>query len=419
MVLLDILSCLQPKHGYLLKAIHINHGVRDHESDRDEDFVKKHCRERGFELITHGIEGLSAGSSEDQLRKARYAAFDNLVEDAPRHKIALGHHFNDQLETFLMRLATGASLRGLAGMPYRRGKYIRPLLVLTRREIRRYVDERNLPWIEDRTNRNIDKLRNYLRWNVIPSLEEAFGPRFYKGFQKSLGEIGQSSELMQTYAADLFNRLVRRKDHGLYLNTGDFNQLLPMEQHLLIEYCISFFYPLNYTFSKKQVNAVIHFIQEAETGSKFEYKEITLRKQRNELVWKPEFPLDHLRAKELYPETYIPTLGNIISVHKVAYEQIRYERSPNVEFICGDHLSWPLKIRTWQEGDYFYPVGMGGKQKLSDFFINQKIELEDKIQIPLVLNGNDIVWVVGHRLDERYKITEACSMYYKLEYRKE
>ena len=196
-----------------IKAIHVNHGIRGAEAARDEHFVRSFCADRKVELEVVHLQGLHIRKDEATLREARYQAFETLLSKHPRAKLATAHTLDDNVETLIMRLAKGSSLKGLRGIPVKRGAYIRPFLFLTRAEIQQYVQSRKLSFVQDSSNASLNYLRNRIRHQLLPVFKEIFGEQFYAGMGKSLQEINAFYNLFEKEFARLAEEtLVRHPD---------------------------------------------------------------------------------------------------------------------------------------------------------------------------------------------------------------
>ena len=400
-----------------LRAIHINHGVRGAEAERDEQFVRRHCRKLSVPLMVRKLE-ISGKTDEQTLRRARYAEFEKILHEFKGAKIATGHTLNDNVETLLMRLAGGSSLKGLTGIPLKRGPYIRPFLFLPRNEIRKFVEQQEIPFVEDSSNRDLKYLRNKIRFKLLPVLEEIFGTQVMSGMAKSIEHLNRFYQLFAAESKTLFERLVQKEGRTLCIEISKFNDLHALYRRQILSYCIFAYYPLNYQITDSKLADIEKFVQQAQVGAKYSIKQdLFLLKERKHLRFARE-PDQAKTVLSLDKNSVIEFGLWEISLNEVEKNKIIFTENPNIEFICGDHLKFPLLVRNWKEGDRFYPLGLGKSQKLKDFFVNQKMERLQKHEIPILLNGNEIVWVGGLRLDQRYRVTEHCKSVFKLELKK-
>ena len=414
MALLYVLHNLKNTLQFNLQACHINHGVRGKEADLDEELVIDECSRLNIPLRTERLTDFNLNTSEDRLRQARYAKFQGILDDISQAKIATAHHLDDQLETFLMRLAKGSYLKGLTGIPVSRPGFIRPFLYLTREEIDSFVKGNNISFREDFTNKDKSKLRNKIRLDLIPVLISALGDDFYKGFEKSITDLKQNYDDLQTFNNVSFEKLVMRNEGILTFKRKDYQQLSDNRKRLFTEYCISMINPLNSSFAKYNFSEFNKFINSAHTGSIFYFNsEISGLKNRDEIRIR-------IGDKKITVDTFlniseaIDLTDRVVLVERVKFDDVKFSDDKFTEYICGEHLKFPLHLRNWRPGDRFYSLGMKGKQKLSDYFINQKLSVDDKNSVLVLESGDEIVWILGLQIDNRFKISENCKQIYKL-----
>jgi len=414
MVMLFCLNFLKEQLNFDLSVIHINHGVRMGDSDEDEKLVQDWCKENALEFYSKKLNGYNLNSSEDMLRKARYEAFDQILLKYPGVKIATAHTLDDQLETFFMRLAKGSKIKGLCGIPVYRDAFIRPVLSLTKWQLYQFAQENNIPFREDYTNQDTKKLRNRIRHQLVPKLIEIFGENFYEGFRQSQQDMVDVYAVFAGLMQNLFNEYTIENEHDLEFELQSYQALSAPQRRQFLNGCISKFYPLNFQIRSTYFEQFENFIKNASTGKQFQFDNgLICVKNRSSVFFTDQ--LNKLTPPlELYPGQVVCIGRNKISLKTVEDDDRTINNSKNCELICGDKLKMPLTVRFWQAGDFFYPLGMKRKQKVSDFFINQKIDRLEKRKIPLVLNQSDIVWIAGLRLDDRYRITKECKIVYKM-----
>jgi tRNA(Ile)-lysidine synthase len=419
MVMLYILHKLKKELDFLLSIIHVNHGVRGRDSDLDEKLVRETANKLKLNITIERLTGIKKTASEAQLRTSRYDAFEKILQKNNIIKIATAHQLNDQLETFLMRLYTGASLNGLMGIPVKRSGYIRPILIVTRKEIEAFARLNNIEYRTDYTNYQTDKLRNKIRQIIIPRIEEVFGNRFYTGFPKSIEELTNINSEYKFYLQDTFETIATVKEDVIYVTLQSFLELNATPRRHLLVYCIFSFFGLNSYLELKNFRAFESFIKTAKTGSLFYFSErLQAEKNREQLIFYKSTSQSYL-DQELFPGKDVKLGRNIISINTVSNDSLKWNKDTNMEFICGDQIQFPLKVGSWKNGDWFIPLGMNKKQKLSDYFVNEKIARFEKPKIPIVRNDDEIIWIAGYRIDERYRVNEGCKNIYRLNLRKE
>jgi tRNA(Ile)-lysidine synthase len=414
-VLFHLLKILREKINFKLSALHINHGLRGKESDEDENFVKHMCRNNDIHCYTFQLSGYTLDSGENVLRKERYRIFEQVLNKERPAKIATAHHLDDQLETFLMRLFKGSGSKGLLGIPVQRPGFIRPLLHCTREEINRFCSENNIQFREDSSNLLSNKLRNQVRLDLIPVIERIFGEDYLPDFNKSHQDFKQLFEEHLQLNRKLFKNISHLKNDCIDIKIRAYFQLSVLQRVRFLDYC---FYELNGLTSginSDQISEFEKFAENSQTGSKFIFHEnCEVLKNRGDLIFSAGKSVN-LKSVDLFEEG-ITEFGSIkIAIKKISHEQLAFNQNRKSEFINGDNIVFPLQIRKWKDGDYFYPLGSVHKQKLSDFFINVKVSKEIKQKIPVVVNDREIVWLAGYRLSERYKVKKSSEVIYNLQ----
>ena len=420
MVLADLL--LKTKVDFVVA--HCNFHLRGEESDGDEKFViefaEKNCIQcfvKHFDTEQYAVEqGISI---EMAARDLRYAWFEELRQQLGYDKIAVAHHADDQAETFFINLLRGAGLRGLKGMQPQNGVVIRPLLWASREQIHQYAVENQITWREDHTNAETIYLRNKIRNQLLPVFDELH-PEARQGLYKSLEHLSSENELYRELLKEKLSQIVeeqealsviaRRNDEAIqkrksYRVSLDCFAALAMTQReqLLFEWL------RQYGFNPDQC----HFIFEAmETGVGNKYYSPThqLVIGRNELQLSEIKPV---KDEEIHIEAGQEELTSPIHLRFSRFEKTAdfvIDKTPEVALLDADKIQFPLTLRHWRHGDRFHPLGMKGSKLLSDFFVDQKFtEVQKENVFLLVSADNQILWVVGHRIDDRYKVTSETK----------
>jgi len=413
MAMLSLFEKAQAQLKLHLRVLHINHHVRE-DSDRDEILVGNICRQKKVPFTVKHLQGFDLSSSEEVLRQARYSAFEQELDKFPVARLATGHQLDDQIETVLMRLAKGSSLKGLTGIPVRRGAIIRPMLFLSRHEIERYVEQNKIPFRNDYTNDEDDHLRNRIRHQIVPAFRKVFGADFDRNMARSLTELSQIHRYISLQNEHDFGKLLEQKDREFYFNIRAYQKLPLWRRRQFLQYCISLIYPVNSFVSGNYFRAFDWFVESAAVGASFIIAQEAVAVKNRISIQFSQFVSHKAETKELFPGQIVYLGRNKISAEKVHYKDIRFSSQANLEYICCDQIKGPLTVRYWQPGDWFIPLGMKGRQKLSDFFVNRKIDRLQKNYIPLVCYKKQIIWVAGWRLDERFKVRPGCKNFMKL-----
>jgi len=381
---------------------HCNFHLRGKESDGDEQFVREYAEKIGVQCFVKHFEtekyAAEQGISiEMAARDLRYAWFEELRQQLGYDKIAVAHHADDQAETFFINLLRGAGLRGLKGMQPKNGVIIRPLLWASREQIRQYAIENGIKWREDHTNAETVYLRNKIRNQLLPIFDELH-PEARQGLYKSLEHLSTENELYRELLKEKLNQIV---EHNGEIQSVPHSAFLI--QHSAFQ--LLFEWLRQYGFNTAQC----HFIFEAmKTGIGNKYYSPThqLVIGRNELQLSEIKPVED---REIQIEVGQEEIISPIQLRFARFEKnssFVIDKSPDVALLDADKIAFPLTLRHWQHGDRFHPLGMKGSKLLSDFFVDQKFTEAQKRNVFLLVSAdNQILWVVGYRIDDRFKVT--------------
>ena len=373
---------------YECVAAHCNFHLRGEESERDEQFVRSLCGEwrvplhvRQFD--TEAYARANRLSIEMAARDLRYAWFRELAAREQAQAVAVAHHADDQAETVLMNLVRGAGLRGMCGMPVRNGLMVRPLLCCTRKGIEDYLRTKQIPFVTDSTNTQTDYKRNKFRHIVLPMLEQ-INPGIRQTLAEERDHFAGYRQMVQTYMEQAAARLVHQTDGRLHIDTAGLLRE-PAPETVLYELL------LPYGFNATQARQ-LHAALDETPGKRFESPTHYAIKDRAEIIIG--------RCADC--EEAKPTIKT--NVRNRRPTEIFPAADADVAFFDADKLRSPLSVRHWQAGDVFHPIGLKGKKKISDFFTDCKLDVQQKQEVWLVLSGTEVAWVAGHRIDERFKV---------------
>jgi tRNA(Ile)-lysidine synthase len=401
MVLLDLIS----KTKIEFAVAHCNFQLRNDESNEDEAFVKSFCNENSIQGFFQKFDTKQFAEDEKlsiqvAARKLRYEWFYELLATENFDFVLTAHHLDDQLETFLINFSRGTGLDGLIGIPSQNDKIIRPLLIFSRTEIETFAKENKLKWREDSSNTSDKYVRNKIRHHVVPILKE-LNPSFLDSFENTIQNLNQAQSLVDDASRIVYRKVVQDVDHQKIINLNELLQL-PNYQAYLYQWLIPF------GFSAWQD---IYDLVNAQSGKQIFSEHFRLLKDRETLILEP-------KSAEISSEYFIHEnqheLNFPLKLRFTSISEIGKSDSKTI-FVDADALKFPLKLRKWQEGDYFYPFGMNGKKKLSKFFKDEKFSIIDKENAWLLCSDNQIVWLVGKRLDNRFKITENTQTILKIQ----
>jgi len=393
------------KAGFEVGIAHCNFGLRDVESDEDERFVNELAKTYSCPIFikrfkTKTFAKAHSVSTQMAARDLRYQWFRELAEDQKYEWIATAHHANDSIETTILNLTRGTGLAGVHGINSTAGKVIRPLLFASRREIEGYVKQNDLSWKEDRTNASTDYKRNLVRHKVIPLLEK-MNPGFVRTSHVTSERLRAADMLLTSF--------LNSWQKGAIIGAGGQTRIGLDELLASVEPTYRLWFILqNYGFGYQQVQQIFESISKS-SGKLFHSASHTVLKDRGFLIVRENGPSEFREQLRIWDEDEAYFLGDQQLVVS------RFDKLPDFEvikesqiaFLDRDLLSFPLTVRRWNEGDLFLPFGMGGrKKKVSDLLIDSKVSLFEKERVKVLLNGDDkIIWVMGFRTDERFKIS--------------
>lgn len=393
--------------NYEIVVLHCNFQLRGLESFEDQQFIQEYSNTNAipFVFTQFDTEAFAADfkvSIQVAARELRYSWFYEQLAIQKGDFILTAHHADDNLETFLINLSRGTGLEGLIGIPAQNEKVIRPLLSFSRQQMEEYASVNKLKWREDSSNASDKYLRNKIRHHLVPLLKE-LNPTFISSFEKTQSFLSEAQELVDDAAIMVYQQVAREEGEDIYFDLGRLLQL-PNYSSYLYQWLKEFgftawddIYELVTSQSGKQVLAPY----------------FRLIKDRDCLILSPspsqesqqEFEIESIESKVKFPLNL--DFSNVSEIGVASDSTI---------FVDEDKLVFPLTLRHWNEGDVFQPFGMEGKsKKVSKLFKDEKLSLIDKEKVWLLCSNNQVVWVVGIRQDERFKIDPNSNNLLKIE----
>ena len=370
--------------GYEVVAMHCNFRLRGEESMRDEQFVKNLCQQMNWKLYRTDFDTESYArqqgiSIEMAAREYRYDWFHQLQKEVEAEAIAVGHHQDDNVETLILNLTRGTGIRGLCGMQPQNGEVVRPLLCLTREEILSYLQDIEQEYVTDHTNLEDEYARNKVRLDVLPLLE-CINQGAAKNIASTMENLNEVMKVYQEAMKDAINQCVEQKENGEIFISIETLKGLPSPISVLHEVLSPF------GFNKVQMKQMLAALNESGKVFTAEGRRALIDRQ-SIIVEAAQYPMPN------------------ISMEEIPIEDLTIEKNPRYAYLDADKLHGELTLRTPQEGDTFAPFGMGGKRKLlSDFLTDQKLNLFEKEKQPLLMDGEEIAWIVGRRSSELYRV---------------
>lgn len=421
-VLLDLLAKEREAFGLSIIVAHFNFQLRGDESDADEAFVSNRARHYGFELYVERADtsAFAAGrkiGTQEAARILRHEFFDKLMLSSGFDKIATAHNADDNAETILLNTFRGAGVAGLSGIPVLRTdrRIVRPLLFAQRKDIEAYAATEHLGFRNDSSNATDAYTRNFIRHNILPLIRERVNPDVVATLNRS-AELFRELEAYLKFTARTSYEMVLVKDSTLelQLSVTRLRSNPKLIQHYIIMLAAEQF--ANCKLDSDQVNSILE-LTDGLTGSWVPIdKAHVVFRDRDQLVFRRQEDIGEFRFTVLPCHQYwFPHFS--FSSEIVTEGNIKHN-GKDVEYVDADKVEGhELILRSWQDGDAFIPLGMRSKKKISDFFVDAKIPLYLKRLVPILeTRGGEVVWVCGHRIDDRFKVTADTRRILKLQF---
>lgn len=396
------------KCGFSTGIAHCNFGLRGEESDLDEIFVEKLAQQYNipafktrFDTLSHAKE--KRISIQMAARELRFKWFEEIRAANHYNYIALAQHIDDEVETFFINLIRGTGIAGLHGIKPRFKRIIRPLLFAKRDDIVVYAKQNQIAFREDSSNKSNKYLRNKLRLDVLP-LFEGIRPGFSELIHENIERIQFAEFLYKKYLAKLKRQFVEKSINKTIIHFNSFKNT-KYKEYLLYEFLKS------YEFSRHTCNDISFLIDKKEHSGRWFYsKTYSALLDRDTIIITPKLNEPIEESIFITPATKSVKVNNTsLSIEQSDFEPVIFANSQkNIAFIDLAKCKYPLKVRKWESGDFFFPLGMGmKKKKLSDYFTDKKFSILEKSETLLLVDSDDnIIWIIGHHLDERFKVTD-------------
>ena len=404
-----VLVHLFQKFNLNFALAHCNFQLRGAESDGDENFVKDYAKHNNITFFvtkfdTKNYSEENKLSTQVAARNLRYNWFNELLVSEKFDFVATAHHLDDQVETFLINFSRGTGLDGLTGIPSQNRNVIRPMLPFSRKEIENYVSENKLQWREDSSNTSDKYLRNKIRHHVIPVFKE-INESFLQSFQNTLDHLNQEQSLVNDAVQMVYDIVVSEDNEQLKINIS---ALLQYENYR------AYLYKWLNKYGFLAWNDVYNLI-EAQSGKQIFSEKYILLKDRDFLILskKETTNFEEIIIHSITEKPNFPLKLTLCNQSDI------FNQMKNVIFVDENKIQFPLTIRKWKEGDYFYPSGMQGKKKVSKYFKDEKFTLFQKQDTWILESNNKIVWIIGHRADERFKVENTTQTIIQITYNNE
>ncbi|HEY5461748.1 MAG TPA: tRNA lysidine(34) synthetase TilS [Hanamia sp.] len=431
--------------GFRFGIAHCNFQLRGEESTRDEEFVISLGEKYGVEIFVKKFDTKEYAeqnkiSIQVAARELRYKWFDELINEVSgvrfqvsgnsseqsgisNQQVADGvsylkpetsylltaHHANDNIETLLMNFFKGTGIKGLQGILPKQKKIIRPLLFAKREEILQFINENNLEFVEDSSNSSDKYTRNYFRHQLIPSIQKVF-PQVEENLLNNLERFKEIEILYEQSIQFHKKKLIEQKGNEIHISVLKLLKTKPLKT-------ITYEIIKDYGFTSHQTGETLNLLN-SESGKFISSATHKIIRNRNWLIIAPANTLEanHILINENdtkvdfeLGEIELKIENDIIRINDAQKAKNVFSKTNEIVMLDLKNITFPLLLRKWKQGDYFYPLGMPGKKKLSKFFIDQKMSMTEKEKVWIIESNKKIIWIIGKRIDDRFKITEKTK----------
>ncbi|PWT78482.1 MAG: tRNA lysidine(34) synthetase TilS [Bacteroidetes bacterium] len=414
-----VLCSLCAESSFNIVILHANFQLRGEESERDEKFVRElggrfHLRVVVSKFETEKFASDQKISIQEAARNLRYTWFRQVLQEYPvqpglgRRWILTAHHLDDNIETLLLHFFRGTGISGLRSIPMKQGKIVRPLLFAEKKELHDYATEKKLNWVEDSSNATDKYTRNYIRHQLIPLVSKIF-PDPVLNLASNIDRFREIEILYKDAIANRMKKLIEYRGKEIYI------PVLKLKKEAALTSVV--FELLNeFGFTSAQTKEAINLI-DAETGKYILSEKWRLLKNRQWLILSPRNePSSQIIVIDQF-EKKIQFENGLLVFDVLKPEEVQLSAGHSTALLDAGLVRYPLILRKWKPGDYFYPLGMRKKKKLSRFFIDQKLSLIDKEKAWVLEMDKKIIWVVNQRIDDRFKLTPHSENVLKIEMR--
>jgi len=401
-VLTELLNLLK----YNISLAHCNFHLRSEESNKDEAFVKKLAKKLNLKLhIKHFNTEVFAKensySIEEAARILRYNWFEDIRKKLSLNYIATAHHLDDKIETFFINITAGTGIRGIRSIKEKNDKIVRPLLFAKRKDIENYANENNIEYRTDKSNFETKFIRNKFRHEILPKFSE-INPSFQETMSKNFDIFSNIEKIYDNYIYNSSKKIVSFKNDLVYINLKKLlKEIVP--ETLLFEII------KKYGFNYSQTQDILKFEDKLQSGKHFFSKKYRLIINRKDLIISKISEIDNgvffIEENQIEIDKPVALRIKIIENNK----SFKLIKDKKIAYFDADKIKFPLKLRIRKDGDFFHPFGMKGKKLISDYFTDIKLNTFEKENVYLLISNGKIIWIVGHRTDDKFKITSKTK----------
>ena len=407
--LLHFLLKYRKKYGIEIGAMHVNHMIRGEEANKDEKFCRKLCLKLGvdYHTVKRNVPSFAKTnkiSIEEAAREIRYKELTKIQKNFFYDKIATAHNCSDNAETVFLNLIKGTGLKGLSGIPIRRENIIRPILSISKDEILEYLKKNKVEYLIDKTNLSNIYERNFVRNEIFPQIKKHLNPKIEQTIFKSSLVLKKQSTVVNSAIEMISQHVVRKKGDKLEINVDKLNAIDKNIWSDVVKLSIERNYSTQASFNDCK-KVILLFSNQIGKSVNISNGLSALRERGKILVY-----IKRKQKKSEYVEIKIGGSGTIdnkrIIINRVDKKIATKSNNKKIELINADKVTDRFLLRYWKNGDRFSPLGLNGSKKVSDFLNDQKVSSFEKRKQLVLINNKKIVWVVGYRIDDRFKITD-------------
>lgn len=404
------------KYNVKIAALHVNHNLRGSESIRDEEFCRKLCKNLEIEFFCSSVDVNSFAkknkkSLEEAARDLRYKEFEKAAKSCEAEVIVTSHNSNDNTETVLLNIVNGTSLSGVSGIPIKRDNIIRPFLCLSKETIVDFLNSNSIKFVEDSSNKDIDFKRNFLRSKIIPELKANINPSIDKTILQSSEVFRNQTKIINYFIDKIYSDLK-------YSAKGEIEVLISQLEKYpneilgeLFKKILNTNFEVDYNFN--QFEKLFSLIA-SQVGTKIDLGSNILAIRERDKIVITKVKVSELLEQIVEPGKKIKTDLGYFSMSFVDKLPEKFSKSSKLEFISGDLLKDKLVLRNWIIGDKIQLLGMKGTKKISDVLTDLKIPSRLRKSQLVLVNNNEIVWIVGQRISEKYKVHKKTKKIIKV-----
>lgn len=399
---------LKSKYGYSLIAAHVNYNLRGEDSIKDEEFVKEFCFKRNISLVIHNIKIDTKSNLENQAREIRFTYFNKLINLYNAQKIALGHNKEDQAETIIYRMFRGSGYTGMKGISPKSGTLIHPLLCFSRNEITEYLSQEDIQWREDLSNKESTFTRNKIRNEMLPWITENLNPKVINKLYNASEIFSETDYILHEMAKRrLLTAQIKHTKNEYRFSLSVIKKTLPVLRFYIYKEVYSKLNNNEQDFYHNNFNEIEAILNSDGSKRITLPHDIYVFKEYNELIFTDK---DYSKGFDIENSKEITSLRNRLTFEDCRIIMKKLKKLPQKRYLYEDRYtayidldktSFPLIIRHRQPGDKFSPLGMIHTKKLKDFFIDEKVPKFERDKVLLFCDNEKIIWVAGHRIDNR------------------